>query len=623
MAYYDFDQIAGEAYQKMDGVMCWPVDWFREDLPIENKDGDSLDKVLEGWYNDSVSVPKTVENFVKTQNLQPAEFPKPPPPPKEAVLVFSDNKGYCQRILAAAPEGRIMTKKIVDEWESMDLDDVAKVISSQKGGWDLVIFGAGLNSPPSNHVMNCIQHQAVVSELFLYVLKSILRSENAKRLACVTAGCFSDEPAEHKKLGLGMINSSLLFGMCNSARMEFEETSLQYVDTEPSLRATGEGDKYQIFPRIASELFREQTFAHNITRILNRGRYVLRMCSGQEYIKAQAEFVMPKTGVIAISGGNGALGLVMGEWLLRKCEQQGVSGLDIQFLSRSMKITDLNIARWKDIQAKSETMGITVAQKKVDFSTQEATDKYMTEVSPTLGGFIHSAGILQDSMLVNLTWEKCEGVFDSKHRPALYLHSALERIAQTDLKFWWVFSSVSTWGNMGQVNYSGSNAYLDALCRHRIAKGKVALAIQWGAWGEVGMAATMTDSMRARTQNGPMPYFTNEEGLYGLECVLQTGLPLGSVFKVNPPIMFGMTAGADTAMQCHTRNFYSEFTPTPMPQSLERNHMYTAFRTGFGGSYAKVPGIERLIYDRFSKPLIEADEDEWGDDFRKWTPIKA
>ena len=30
------------------------------------------------------------------------------------------------------------------------------------------------------------------------------------------------------------------------------------------------------------------------------------------------------------------------------------------------------------------------------------------------------------------------------------------------------------------------------------AKGRPSLAIQWGAWGDVGMAATMTDAMRLR-----------------------------------------------------------------------------------------------------------------------------
>merc|ERR1719192_2041767 len=131
--------------------------------------------------------------------------------------------------------------------------------------------------------------------------------------------------------------------------------------------------------------------------------------------------------------------------------------------------------------------------------------------------------MLADSMLINLNWEKFETVWNPKHRAALYLHSALERHEQANLKFFWVFSSVAVYGNMGQINYSGSNAVLDGLSRYRKARGKPCTAIQWGAWGEVGMAANMNPAMRRRVEMGPFPYFKNIEGLAGLEAGLKTG----------------------------------------------------------------------------------------------------
>merc|ERR1740138_1222560 len=247
-----------------------------------------------------------------------------------------------------------------------------------------------------------------------------------------------------------------------------------------------------------------------------------------------------------------------------------------------MKISDLNMPLWKEIQGRSEKLGIEVEQAKLDMSSQEAVDKYVESVTPNLAGFIHSAGVLQDSMLFNLTWEKCETVFDSKHRAALYMHEAFEKFQNPQMKFFWVFSSVSTYGNMGQINYSGSNGYLDCLARYRQGIGLPCTAIQWGAWGEVGMAATMDDAMRRRTANSPMPYFTNVEGLYGLECGLKTGLPYFAVYKMNPNMMIGMIQPADGAMSCYTRNFYSEVCPTPMAPHLERSHMYTIYRMSKG-----------------------------------------
>jgi len=214
----------------------------------------------------------------------------------------------------------------------------------------------------------------------------------------------------------------------------------------------------------------------------------------------------------------------------------------------------------------------------MDMGSQAAVDKFVSEVTPNLVGFIHSAGVLQDSMLPNQTWEKFEAVYDSKHRAALYLHDALERFSNPNLKFFWVFSSTSAYGNMGQANYSASNTCLDGLARHRRALGKPCTAIHWGAWGEVGMAATMDDAMRNRVMMGPMPYFSVAQGLQGLEGGLRTGLPEFTVFIVNPPVMFGMIQGDEHVNQRYNRNIYSEWLPTPLPSKFERGNTYDIYR---------------------------------------------
>lgn len=154
----------------------------------------------------------------------------------------------------------------------------------------------------------------------------------------------------------------------------------------------------------------------------------------------------------------------------------------------------------------------------MDMSSKEGCCKFIEKLNGELYGFIHSAGVLQDSMLMNLTWEKFETVFQclvlhkntvmvgcseyglaififmvrthfcrnttpecwilstsvistwsvrSKHHAALFLHYALEQYPQKDFRFMWNFSSTSVYGNMGQLNYSGSNSFLDVLTRHR------------------------------------------------------------------------------------------------------------------------------------------------------------
>ena len=52
------------------------------------------------------------------------------------------------------------------------------------------------------------------------------------------------------------------------------------------------------------------------------------------------------------------------------------------------------------------------------------------------------------------------------------------------------FSSMAALvGSPGQTNYAAANAFIDALIHVRRAAGLVGLAINWGPWAEIGMAA--------------------------------------------------------------------------------------------------------------------------------------
>ena len=64
-----------------------------------------------------------------------------------------------------------------------------------------------------------------------------------------------------------------------------------------------------------------------------------------------------------------------------------------------------------------------------------------------------------------------------------------EAIAATPLDLFVMCSSSSALLNSPLLGvYAGSNAVLDALAHHRRAMGLTALSVNWGTWGEVGMA---------------------------------------------------------------------------------------------------------------------------------------
>jgi hypothetical protein len=569
-----------EAVAAMDGHCTFVWDWVREDMPLV-KEGDELVELVRGMIGESCYQPVPPVDKELMLKMEP-----------ENVLVFADQGGLCKQIVEKAPEGVVASVKYITKpARLLAKEDIDSVLKTK---WDLIILGTPLDSPKGNSAADVIAHQSAVDKFtFLLLQQMVLTDGCCKRLAVLTHDAFADDAETHKQRGLSIVSGATIFGMIATARQELEGVPVQHIDIEYI-------DSDDIVPFVSSEIWRPETFGSNMVRQCwpwptkrgirlekPTGRYVYRQNLSTSYEeKADKPWDLPAAdGVIAISGGNGALGLVMGNWLLGRIERQkAASGgsyqpkISIQFLSRSAKISDINMPLWAKVQSKAATLGVDVKQGKVDMGSQKAVDQFVGECTPNLLGFIHSAGVLQDSMLPNQTWEKFEAVYDSKHRAALYLHDALDRLSNPNLAFFWVFSSTSAYGNMGQVNYSASNSCLDGLIRHRVARGLPATAQHWGAWGEVGMAATMDDVMRNRVMMGPMPYFSVAQGLQGLEGGLRTGLPEFSVFIVNPPVMFGMVQGDEHPSMRYMRNGYSLWLPTPMPSQFSRWWAYDIYR---------------------------------------------
>lgn len=416
--------------------MCFVDEWFEEDLPLENKEGDAMDKVAQMAIEEYYSPPglmKTLPEFQVPEKDMP-QIPelesakKAPSPPKEKVLVFTDLEGYCEAIMAEAKKclpGRVAKSKVVDtDPGEIEQSDIAELL---KPGWDLVIYGFGLDWPESDSAADVIDFNTAVSKCFFYLCQEIIKNPTkVKRVAVITRGCLAHEPYMHQESGLGLIANSTLWGMVNTARMEFASEAdipIQYIDTELYLHLKGH---VSIVPRLMSEVFRIQSFGHNTVRIMhtkNSSRYVMRQLTSHKYEMNNQKFKVPLDGTIGISGGNGALGIVFGGWLVDQCakiaDNEDVTGVTIQFLSRSMKIAKENEKAWKKLESKAQKIGVKVEQAKLDMSSQEGCDSYVKSCNGKLTGFIHSAGVLRDSMISSQTWDKFEDVFDSKDRKSV------------------------------------------------------------------------------------------------------------------------------------------------------------------------------------------------------------
>ncbi|NES15052.1 MULTISPECIES: SDR family NAD(P)-dependent oxidoreductase, partial [Micromonospora] len=105
---------------------------------------------------------------------------------------------------------------------------------------------------------------------------------------------------------------------------------------------------------------------------------------------------------------------------------------------------------------------------------------------PPLAGVVHAAGVVDDAALAEQDWDRFRRVLDPKVRGGWHLHRATEGL---DLDFFVLFSAFGALvGSAGQANYLAANAFLDALARHRRARGLPATSVCWGPWAQAGMA---------------------------------------------------------------------------------------------------------------------------------------
>ncbi|KAJ8919478.1 hypothetical protein NQ315_002099 [Exocentrus adspersus] len=185
--------------------------------------------------------------------------------------------------------------------------------------------------------------------------------------------------------------------------------------------------------------------------------------------------------VYIITGGLGGFGLELTDWLILRGARKVV-------LSSSRGIStgyqDYRLNIWKSYGAM------------VKVSTSPITTKngcrQLIEESQKLGpidAIFNLAVVLADAVFENQTQENFITSFGPKAYSTEYLDE-LTRQMCPDLSQFVVFSSVSCGrGNAGQTNYGMSNSIMERICEDRKQAGFPALAIQWGAVGEVGLVA--------------------------------------------------------------------------------------------------------------------------------------
>ena len=179
-----------------------------------------------------------------------------------------------------------------------------------------------------------------------------------------------------------------------------------------------------------------------------------------------------------ITGGLGMIGLNVAKWLV----DQGARHLVLTGRTANDETTRDLLRTFGDTSLDIRVMSADVSRE----SDVRRIVDMIAEKMPPLKGVVHSAGVLDDGILAQLTWDRFLNTLAPKVYGSWLLH---EHTKSLELDFFVLKSSLlSLLGSAGQGNYTASSAFLDSLTGHRRATGLPATAMNWSAWSEGGLA---------------------------------------------------------------------------------------------------------------------------------------
>ncbi|HZX00645.1 MAG TPA: SDR family NAD(P)-dependent oxidoreductase, partial [Bacilli bacterium] len=272
-------------------------------------------------------------------------------------------------------------------------------------------------------------------------------------------------------------------------------------------------------------------------------RHVQRLARGEARLDTGAASPSwSAEGTYLITGGLGALGMHTARWLVDRGARH------LALLSRRGPASPGAAAAVAELEQRGAA---SVRVLCADVASADGMREALTtigETMPPLVGVLHTAGVLDDGVLLHQSGERLAKVMAAKVAGAWNLHVLTQG---SHLRHFVLFSSLaSVLGSAGQGNYAAANAFLDALAHHRRAHGLPALSVNWGAWAGEGMAMDVAARQARVGLRGMAP----ERALRALDRLVRTELPQAAVADVDWAVF---------------RTAYEAFGPRPLLAELD------------------------------------------------------
>ncbi|WP_413805412.1 SDR family NAD(P)-dependent oxidoreductase [Streptomyces sp. OE57] len=314
-------------------------------------------------------------------------------------------------------------------------------------------------------------------------------------------------------LGLAPLRHNITFSTVDLRELQLERPREYAAMLREVLTAIGEGRlkplRCTTYPLAeVTDAFRQMAGARHI------GKLVLTIPQ-----EGQVDAVLPDGprtvrdgGTYIVTGGLRGLGLATACWLARQGAGHLVlNGRTAPVGAAARTLAELSAAGTRITVVTGDIARPDTAERLVAAATSDEGE------SPH--GVVHSAMVLDDAAVANIREDQLRRVWAPKATGAWRLHQATEGHR---LDWFVVYSSMaSLLGNAGQGAYAAANAWLDGFAAWRSAHGLPTLAVNWGPWGETGVATGFADR-GYRT-------IPTEEGLRALGALLahrrvQTGV---------------------------------------------------------------------------------------------------
>jgi acyl transferase domain-containing protein len=366
----------------------------------------------------------------------------------------------------------------------------------------------GLDAPAG---IDPLETQRHVSGSALHLAQSLARQADPGRLWLVTRGA--------QAVGGGTlrnVDQAPLWGLGRTLFVEQPALGCICVDLDP------ESDGLD---RLVEELL-AGSGSENQIALRGGERYAARLVKSSAIDSSEPPQLRPDATYL-VTGGLRGLGSEVAKWLVER------GARNLALVGRRAPAAPEAIA----IQA-LEVQGVRVLTVAVDVADRVALKAAFARVDatlPPLRGVVHCAGVIDDGLLADQTWDRFAGVMAPKLGGAANL-DALTR--ERELDFFVLFSSsASLLGSPGQANYAAANAWMDALAHRRRSEGLAATAINWGAWGEVGMAARLDEATRRRKGEWGAGVIPLQDGLAALGLLIGGGAAQIALLPIDWPAL--------------------------------------------------------------------------------------